>query len=88
MWRAARGALADSIWYYLDWPNVLLMMSVLAVAALAPRLFDHVPTSIGTRWRRSTDRRNIRGGLPGISRICRTGAPRNRRASVWARADL
>jgi arylsulfatase A-like enzyme len=43
MWRAARGTLADSIWYYLDGPKVLLMTSVLVVAALAPRLFGRVP---------------------------------------------
>jgi hypothetical protein len=36
MWRAARGALADSIWRYATAANVLLIVSVSAVAALAP----------------------------------------------------
>jgi len=36
MWRAARGTLADSIWLYATWTNVLLVVSVSAVASLAP----------------------------------------------------
>jgi arylsulfatase A-like enzyme len=41
MWRAARGPLADSMWYYVTWQNAMLVASVLAVAALAPALFRH-----------------------------------------------
>ena len=36
MWRAARGALADSIWLYATAANVLLIVAVSAAAALAP----------------------------------------------------
>ena len=36
MWRAARGALADSIWLYATAANVLLIVAVAAAAALAP----------------------------------------------------
>jgi len=36
MWRAARGALADSIWLYATAANVLLVVTVSAAAALAP----------------------------------------------------
>ena len=43
MWRAARGALSDSMWHYATWQNVLLLGSILAVAALAPRLFRRMP---------------------------------------------
>ncbi len=38
MLRAARGPLADSMWYYCTWPNALLFAAVAAVAALAPLL--------------------------------------------------
>jgi len=36
MLRAARGPLADSMWYYVTWPNALLFAAILAVAALSP----------------------------------------------------
>jgi hypothetical protein len=36
MWRAARGALADSIWLYATTANVFLIVSVTAAAAVAP----------------------------------------------------
>jgi hypothetical protein len=36
MWRATRGALADSIWLYATTANVLLIVSVSAAAAFAP----------------------------------------------------
>jgi phosphoglycerol transferase MdoB-like AlkP superfamily enzyme len=36
MWRAARGPLADSIWYYATWQNLALSASVLACAIAAP----------------------------------------------------
>jgi sulfatase-like protein len=39
MWLAARGALSDSIRVYVTWRYLLLMMSPLVVAVLAPRIF-------------------------------------------------
>ena len=36
MWRAAGGALADSMWYYVTWQNALLVVSVALVAVMAP----------------------------------------------------
>ena len=39
MWRAARGPLSDSMWYYATWQNALLFVSVLAVAVMAPLAF-------------------------------------------------
>ncbi len=39
MWRAARGPLADSMWYYVTWQNALLFVSVLAAAVVAPLVF-------------------------------------------------
>jgi len=36
MWRAAGGALADSIWHYVTWQNALLVVSVALVAVMAP----------------------------------------------------
>ena len=36
MWRAARGTIADSIWLYATWPNVVVMALVSAVACAAP----------------------------------------------------
>jgi arylsulfatase A-like enzyme len=39
MWRAARGPLSDSLWYYVTWQNMLPFASVLAAAGLAPLLF-------------------------------------------------
>jgi glucan phosphoethanolaminetransferase (alkaline phosphatase superfamily) len=39
MWRAARGPLSDSMWYYATWQNALLFASVLAVAVIAPLVF-------------------------------------------------
>jgi hypothetical protein len=46
MLRAARGPLADSIRYYLTWQNGLLFVSIVAIAALAPRVLRraHRPT--------------------------------------------
>ncbi len=44
MWRAARGPLADSMRYYVTWPNALLFLSILAAAALAPLALRRVPT--------------------------------------------
>jgi arylsulfatase A-like enzyme len=44
MWRAARGPLADSIRYYVTPGNVLLFLSVLAAAVLAPLAFRRVRT--------------------------------------------
>ena len=43
MWRAARGAIADSIWLYVTWQNVLWLVSVSMVAAVAPPLFRRAP---------------------------------------------
>lgn len=43
MWRAARGTLADSIWLYATGTNVLLIVSVSAVACLAPLYVRRVP---------------------------------------------
>lgn len=43
MWRAARGTLADSIWLYATGTNILLIVSVSAVACLAPLCARHVP---------------------------------------------
>lgn len=43
MWRAARGALADSIWHDVTWQNVLWLTAVLIVAALAPLFFRDAP---------------------------------------------
>lgn len=45
MWRAARGPLADSMWYYATWQNALLVVSVLAVAVVAPLVFRRT-----TQW--------------------------------------
>lgn len=42
MWQAARGPLADSIWLYVTWQNVLWVVSVFTVAAVAPVLFRTV----------------------------------------------
>src|SRR5207247_1114711 len=36
MWGAARGPLADSMWYYATWSNVLLLASAGAVMIVAP----------------------------------------------------
>ena len=43
MWRAAGGPLADSMWHYVTWQNVLLVASVLAAAALAPLVLRRMP---------------------------------------------
>src|SRR5260370_35133978 len=43
MLRAARGALSDSMWYYVTWQNVLLLASVLSAAALTRLLFQRMP---------------------------------------------
>ncbi len=43
MLRAARGPLADSIWYYVTWQNVLLFVSVLSAAATAPLVMRFLP---------------------------------------------
>jgi lipoteichoic acid synthase len=43
MWRAARGPLADSIWHYVTWQNVLWLTAVSIVAALAPLFFRRAP---------------------------------------------
>ncbi len=43
MWGAARGPLADSIWRYATWQNVLLIVMALAVASLAPLVFRRAP---------------------------------------------
>src|SRR5207249_2158580 len=43
MLRAARGPLADSIWYYATWPNALLFTAIAAVAALSPILIKRPP---------------------------------------------
>jgi lipoteichoic acid synthase len=43
MWRAARGALADSIWHDVTWQNVLWLTAVLIVAALAPLFLRRAP---------------------------------------------
>src|SRR5712692_6789944 len=43
MWRAARGPLADSIWYYATWQNALLCAAVLAAAILSPLVLRRAP---------------------------------------------
>jgi hypothetical protein len=43
MWRAARGPLADSIWYYATPASVSAVVLLAAAAALAPRLTDRIP---------------------------------------------
>jgi arylsulfatase A-like enzyme len=43
MWRAARGALADSIWHYVNWQNILWLTTVSIVAALAPLCCRRAP---------------------------------------------
>ena len=45
MWRAARGPLADSMWYYATPANVSVVVLVAAAAAIAPRLTRRTP-----RW--------------------------------------
>lgn len=39
MWRAARGPLSDSIWYYATWRNVALSATAIGVAFAAPVAF-------------------------------------------------
>jgi arylsulfatase A-like enzyme len=43
MLRAARGALADSIGYYVTWQTLLLLAAALAVAVFSPFLFRKLP---------------------------------------------
>jgi glucan phosphoethanolaminetransferase (alkaline phosphatase superfamily) len=43
MWRAARGALADSVWHDVTWQNVLWLTAVSIVAALAPLFLRRAP---------------------------------------------
>jgi lipoteichoic acid synthase len=43
MWRAARGPLADSIWYYATPASVSAVVLLAAAAAIAPRLIDRLP---------------------------------------------
>ena len=43
MWRAARGPLADSIWYYATWLNLALCASVVVAALVAPAMFRRLP---------------------------------------------
>jgi len=43
MWRAAGGALADSIWLYATWTNAALVAAGLAGVALAPALCRSIP---------------------------------------------
>jgi Sulfatase len=45
MLRAARGPLADSIRYYVTWPNALLFTATVAVAALSPILIKRPPVA-------------------------------------------
>jgi len=41
MWRAARGPLSDSIVWYATWKNVLLTMTIVALAIVAPMTAAH-----------------------------------------------
>ena len=43
MWRAARGPLADSIWLYATWPNMLVCAAAAACACLAPLCVRRAP---------------------------------------------
>lgn len=43
MWRAARGPLADSIWYYATPASIAAVVALAAAAAIAPRLTRRVP---------------------------------------------
>jgi arylsulfatase A-like enzyme len=45
MWRAARGPLADSMWYYATPVNISAVVVVAAAATIAPRLAHRIP-----RW--------------------------------------
>jgi len=42
MWRAAGGTLADSMWHYVTWLNILLCASVLSAALVAPCILGRI----------------------------------------------
>ena len=44
MWRAARGPLADSIWYYATPASIAAVLLLAAAAAIAPRLVHGIPS--------------------------------------------
>jgi lipoteichoic acid synthase len=46
MWRAARGPLADSIWYYATPASVSAVVLLAAAAAIVPRLLDRIPRGL------------------------------------------
>lgn len=46
MWRAARGPLADSIWYYATPASVAAVLLVAGAAAIAPRLLHRIPSRV------------------------------------------
>src|SRR6185503_19780018 len=85
MWRATGGALADSMWYYVTWQNVLWMIAVVATGAAAPLALRGVPqwpivgvlaaiVLLGPAASRHTDTRGLERNA--ISAIITTSLPR------------